>query len=138
MPSVESQEVIRDHRAVRDRLVDARRAARLVQRVGLAASVIRCVQKVGKVARTLGERGHGVHLRLPEDNPVGFRVTEKEELVFDQRTAEGRAELVLPVLRLYILEKVPVIQDVIPEVLPQVAVEPVGSGFGGDIQHRAR
>ena len=108
----------------------------LVERGWLRGTGQRGVQQFGEVARAHQCRGNGLRGGFAKNNAIGLTVPEKEQLVLDDRTADGCAELILAVLGNGERVEVAGIEHVIAEVFPQIAVKAVGAGLDAGIDDR--
>jgi hypothetical protein len=77
---------------------------------------------------------------LTEDDTIGLCVAEEEELAFDDRKAQGCAELVLAVLgnRRAALEELANVKRIVADVLPGAAVDVIRAGFDAGVNDGAR
>ena len=83
--------------------------------------------------RHAGERHHAYSFAL------AFVIREEKRLILDDRTAYGRAELIVLERRLRLVVEIEIIariQNVVAEIIEEIAVKIVGSALGDDINHR--
>ena len=131
------------NRASRCRIKHSTQRNGAIEAILLRLSILRRdhVREVGKLAAYLGGGRYRAGQHRALHAPQTFVVTEEEDLVFENRSADRAAELILAQLAPFnsgvVLKPVRSIQLVVPEELPQCAVDAVRTRFDGCIQDGA-